>query len=115
MLCCRTFSLQPTLDVCAYKQLQIVAFLVMPTDFVLGERKGRPIEKALVVLVTDQQLRRPVGDLDQVCRVSVPHGFRKRHQSGSVINRVDWAEHAAGQAEYVADKDVDAVGAKPTD
>src|SRR6266851_6691409 len=37
ILCCRTFSLQPTLDICAREQLLIVAFLVLPTDFLLAD------------------------------------------------------------------------------
>ena len=37
ILCCRTFSLRSTLDNYARKQIQIVAFLILPTDFLVAD------------------------------------------------------------------------------
>jgi hypothetical protein len=37
ILCCRTSRLQPTLDLCAREQPQIVAFLVVPSDFLVAD------------------------------------------------------------------------------
>ena len=84
---------------------------IIPANLHTVDCKWRAIEKHLVILEGDEQLRHVSRNSCDMRSVSQSHRFRQRHEGSAVIHRIDGPEQFRSEREDIADENVDVRGA----